>query len=219
MSTRKFVSLIYPMPEKDFYQRIAPIYDTLLTPLIKNLRKEVVRWICETKPHRVLDLCCGTGHQLSLIPDEILAFGVDLSPAMLHKAQETIPGKCILADVTKTPFADNSFDLILSQFALHEKPMEIIESELQEAQRLLKPNGQFAIIDFAQSTKKGLLPWVFAKGISWIESHTDDTHSSSFKDWMKYGALDSIMESNGWINIRRKEYYKGTLVFGVYRYS
>ena len=205
------------MVEKDYYRRIAPFYDTLLTPLIKKSRGTVVHWINETQPQYILDLCCGTGQQLSLIPEDMYAFGVDLSPAMLNKAKEVIPGKCVLADVTHTPFADGSFDLIISQFALHEKPLEIIEAELKEAARLLKPDGCFAIVDFSLSGKKGFLPWILSKGIQWIESHTDDNHYSSYKDWMKHGALDTIMESNGWTNIHRKELYKGNLIFGVYR--
>ena len=204
------------MPEKDLYQRIAPIYDILLSPLIKNVRKEVIRLIYETKPNIVLDLCCGTGHQLSLLPDETLAFGVDLSQAMLKKAKEVIPGKCVLGDVTKTPFASDSFDFILSQFALHENHQTIIEFELREAQRLLRSGGNLAIVDFAQSTRKGFLSTIFGKGIKWIESYTNDDHYSNYRDWMKQGALDKIMVSNGWVNMHRKAFYRGNIVFGIY---
>ena len=204
------------MSEKDFYGRIAPIYDLLLTPLIRKIRNSVTDWILTEIPGILVDLCCGTGHQLSLLPETTSAYGLDLSMSMVKRASIQTSGRSVCGDATKTPFPDNSISCILSQFALHEKPMDIILEELIEVERLLTEGGKLAVVDFAIPVQNGLLPGIMKKAIHWIESNTDEEHYTSYLKWMEEGGLLRIMETQGWERIHLQDFYRGNIVFAVY---
>ncbi|NOZ04482.1 MAG: methyltransferase domain-containing protein, partial [FCB group bacterium] len=79
---------------KDYYSNIAAWYDRLLGVLIDPVRRALVEWIVTNQPGRVLDVGCGTGKQLALLPDNIDAVGIDISESMLEQAEKQVPGKC-----------------------------------------------------------------------------------------------------------------------------
>jgi len=100
-----------------------------------------------TSKTRILDLGSGTGVNLDRLRRLDLPFasytGFDLTPAMLLQAQ----GKRdlqessahIRGDMRNLPFANQSFDLVLSTWALsHVSPAR---QALAEASRVLKRNG------------------------------------------------------------------------------
>jgi ubiquinone/menaquinone biosynthesis C-methylase UbiE len=98
----------------------------------------------------VLDLGCGTGNLLytlgMVLDDEACCVGVDLSREMLDIAQAKI-ADCphtyvIQTDVTQPlPFADETFDLVVSLNLLQEVSAPSLV--LEEAYRILKPGGSF----------------------------------------------------------------------------
>jgi len=101
-----------------------------------------------------LDIGTGTGRMLELIgPNVDHAIGVDSSREMLSYARAAIEGAGLrncqvrLADMYNLPFANQSQDGIIIHQVLHyaESPSRAIE----EAARLLRPNGILAIADFA----------------------------------------------------------------------
>ena len=85
-------------------------------------------------PGRVLDLGCGVGHSYQLLaPRETV--GVDLAPdALAGQDRETH-----VADMRRLPFADGSFDSVLSVHSLEHVPDP--ERVLAEVQRVLAPGG------------------------------------------------------------------------------
>lgn len=46
------------------------------------------------------------------------------------------------------PFSDRTFDLVLTNTAMHEMDSEQLQQIIQEVHRILTPEGQFIIIDF-----------------------------------------------------------------------
>ncbi|USG62960.1 metalloregulator ArsR/SmtB family transcription factor [Sneathiella marina] len=101
-----------------------------------------------------LDIGTGTGRMLELIGPKVEhAIGVDSSREMLSYARAAIEGEGLrncqvrLADMYNLPFANQSQDGIIIHQVLHyaENPLRAIK----EAARLLRPNGIFAIADFA----------------------------------------------------------------------
>lgn len=108
---------------------------------------------------RLLDLGCSVGistrtlhhHYQSLQDQPIETIGLDLSPYMLAVAKTLDTDHSIsqwchsLAE--KTPFADNSFDLITIQYTIHELPDEATRAIFTEARRILKPGGCLGIVD------------------------------------------------------------------------
>jgi SAM-dependent methyltransferase len=105
--TKNEVSEIYD----DFYVNI---YDDLVFNKNKN-DYEIGKWIQHTTPDKesvVLDIGSGTGHHVSsLIAHGYDSVGIDVSPSMVKKAQETYPDlKFELADVVNsTIFNSESF--------------------------------------------------------------------------------------------------------------
>jgi ubiquinone/menaquinone biosynthesis C-methylase UbiE len=101
---------------------------------------------------RVLDLGCGGGHvtfNVAPLVRDIVAY--DLSPEMLEVVARTARERG-LSNVTtrqgtveKLPFADESFDVVLSRFSAHH--WGDLDAALREAARVAKPGGMIAIAD------------------------------------------------------------------------
>jgi ubiquinone/menaquinone biosynthesis C-methylase UbiE len=100
----------------------AQSYDTQLNPLVMLEERYLKQLLPEVSDRHVLDAGCGSGRWLTYLSglNPHTLRGIDTSPAMLQLAsQKNIPGVELLqcsSDVT--PFADHSFDLILSSFVL-----------------------------------------------------------------------------------------------------
>ena len=95
----------------------------------------------------VLDLGCGSGTRLNYLTDNgrIPGLGVDISEKAIEKATKSFPKlKFVKADLENLPLKKNDFDLVYSAFVLEhlDDPEKIIE----EAIRVLKPNGKLAFI-------------------------------------------------------------------------
>lgn len=71
--------------------------------------------------------------------------GVDISAAMLAQAEQAFPGAVLQrADLRHLPFADASFDLVMSAHALEHLPQPA--EGLLELMRVLKPGGRLLVI-------------------------------------------------------------------------
>lgn len=96
---------------------------------------------------RVLDIACGTGYgtaELAHVAQHVV--GIDVSPETVEAAKKTYAGANTtfqVADATKLPFPDGSFDLITA-FEVIEH-LEDWPALLSEARRLLAPDGQFIV--------------------------------------------------------------------------
>jgi SAM-dependent methyltransferase len=97
----------------------------------------------------VLDLACGTGVAAQAVADAgARVTGLDFSPAMLASARSLHPNIEFQAgDAEALPFADTSFDAVISNFGIHH--VEHPERAIAEASRVLKPGGTFAFTVWA----------------------------------------------------------------------
>lgn len=112
---------------------------------------------------RVLDMGCGRGAILglaaSLVPDGRVV-GLDLwrssdqtgnSPeaARRNLRAEGVEDRCELqtGDMTAMPFPDSTFDLVVSNLAVHNVPLVQRLCAVDEAVRVLKPGGRLVIAD------------------------------------------------------------------------
>ena len=97
---------------------------------------------------RVLDVGCGTGVLARAAADRVAAdgqvTGLDLNEGMLAVAQRLRPQiDWRQGDATHLPFADESFDVVMSQFALMYFPDR--PAALKEMARVLRPGGRLVI--------------------------------------------------------------------------
>ena len=107
----------------------------------------------EKPPHRILDICCGTGSVVIAFaesyPDAILV-GYDFSHGMLRKAREksaTSRAVYLEGDAAQLPFADGSFDVVSCSHALYELKGEGRQQALEEMKRVMNPEGLVLLME------------------------------------------------------------------------
>jgi demethylmenaquinone methyltransferase/2-methoxy-6-polyprenyl-1,4-benzoquinol methylase len=155
---------------REMFTQIAPRYDLLNHLLSLQLdrlwRKRVARQlhaILQSPDATVLDLCCGTGDLSFALArgGKARVYGADFAHPMLVRAKQkdaalsgdssqtnanTLP--FLEADALRLPFADDSFDLVTTAFGF--RNLANYEAGLREIQRILKPGGTIAILEFTE---------------------------------------------------------------------
>ena len=100
----------------------------------------------------ILDMGCGTGRFLDFAKN-----GIDFSEGMLAQAKAKYPHhQLTVGDISRMPFAENSFDAIFSLHVFMHLKMETIEGAISEAHRILKPGG-ILIFDFPSKARRNLI--------------------------------------------------------------
>jgi SAM-dependent methyltransferase len=139
---------------------------------------------------QVLDLGCGRGAVLGIaarVAPRGRAIGLDLwrsedqsgnSPeaARRNLEAEGVQGHCELktGDMRAIPFADNSFDLVVSSLAIHNiKRREDRNKAVGEAVRVLRPGGRLLVAD-----------------LTWTKAYA--------KQLIKLGMQDVVTQHLGW---------------------
>ncbi len=154
---------------REMFTRIAPRYDLLnhllslqFDRLWRARAARRLRPVLSRPGALVLDLCCGTGDLALALAREGKAriIGADFAHTMLVRAKEKSatlaasnrhplsPMSFFEADALRLPFADASFDLVTSAFGF--RNLANYEGGLREIQRVLKPGGAVAILEFAE---------------------------------------------------------------------
>jgi len=154
---------------------------------------------------KVLDIATGT----SVIPRKILQqkipdlhiTGLDITEAMLQQGKKTFPEgvfrtalSLTCGDAMKLPFADNSYDVIVSGLASHHMNIPIMLSEMR---RVLKPQGTLSIIDVGTSSFWELpiirgFTRIFAFAyFLWKENST--------RAWAEAAAVTNLRTPEGWL--------------------
>ena len=95
---------------------------------------QAIELIKAAKPDSVLEIGCGFGRNLKVLLDEGFApqqlCGADISGRMLDKCRRYLAAPQVRleeADITKLPFADNSFDVVyVSLVLMHVKPESVV---------------------------------------------------------------------------------------------
>ena len=110
------------------------------------------RWLSSVRLGSVLktdlfDEMCGDGLFPVISSRTGCVVGIDLSPAVLEKARQRYPEICsVAADVLHLPFAEGSFDCIVSNSTLdHFESSEAIGESLAELHRVLRRGGQMIL--------------------------------------------------------------------------
>jgi len=175
-------------------------YETLVDPLLRDIRKCTPEFSGMKAGDKVIDVCCGTGAQvLEYGRRGIIATGIDISPNMLDIAmrnrmkQKAVNVSFQLADATDLPFPDSYFDYASVSFGLHDKEKPVRYQIISEMKRVVKQGGALILIDY-QAPLPGNVLAVFARA---IEFFAGGPHYQSFKDYLRNGGLKDILKNHG----------------------
>ena len=147
---------------RQWFAFIAPGYDTVVSELFwsASLQREGIERLELDAGDRVLDIGCGTGETISHLPPRVAAVhGLDPSAHQLHTAaekDELADARFVQADGHRLPYADESFDCIVSVGSI--LYWATPEDVLQEAFRVTKPGGSILVMGFHQRRFSPLNP-------------------------------------------------------------
>ena len=232
------------------FTEIAPRYDFLnhllsleLDRLWRARAARRLRPVLQRPEARVLDLCCGTGDLAFALArgGQAQIIGADFSHAMLVRAraksasaarspgasaspsQNKNPSTPALlpffeADALRLPFANASFDLVTSAFGF--RNLANYEAGLREIQRVLKPGGTIAILEFTEPPD-GLLGdfyrWYFCKVLPRIGGLISGDRSAytylpkSVARFFRPPELAALMSAAGYQSVDYRAWTLGTV--------
>ena len=139
----------------DRYQRIAPLYDWLDLPFEYGRYRHIRPQLFSGLSGRILDAGVGTGRNIAFYPPGASVVGIDLSPAMLHRASQRARKversvDLRLMDVTRLDLPDRSFDAAVASFLFCVLPDELQEPALREIARVLKPGSPLRLLEYVR---------------------------------------------------------------------
>jgi SAM-dependent methyltransferase len=135
--------------ERDGWNRAAPTYEASFATATRQFIPALLDAAGIGPESEVLDLCCGPGFTgAGALTRGARVRGLDFSASMLTEARARFPAIDFReGDAEAPPFADATFDAVVSNFGVHHVPRPM--RALTEAHRLLKPHGQFAFTIWA----------------------------------------------------------------------
>lgn len=197
------------------YDWLTPFYDSLMeriTPesLFVSRLAEQARIQSD---HRVLDLGCGTATLTLFLKQahpEAEVFGLDADPRVLEIAREKAASARLhillnrgMADAL--PFADNTFDRVLSSLLFHHLTREQKLRALQEAFRVLRPGGGLQIADWGKAENWRMrMAFLLVQCLDGFRTTGDNVH----------GLLTELVSQAGFASVRESQRFRtlfGTL--------
>ena len=139
----------------------------------------------------VLDVACGPGIIACEFANNVNhVTGIDITPAMIEEAINLQRERKIenvnwkLGDVTRLPFEDESFSLVVTRYSFHHliEPKQV----LAEMTRVCKPNGKLLIIDVTPDKDK-------IEAYNDVEKLRDSSHTGA----LTFEKLKGLMHEAG----------------------
>jgi len=139
----------------DRYERIAPLYDLLDLPFEFSRYRKIRHLLFQGLTGRVLDAGVGTGRNIQFYPPEAEVVGIDISPAMLARAERrrlSLGADVELRqmDVADLEFEDQSFDAAVATFLFCVLPEDVQVPALREIGRVVKSGGTIRLLEYVR---------------------------------------------------------------------
>jgi demethylmenaquinone methyltransferase/2-methoxy-6-polyprenyl-1,4-benzoquinol methylase len=225
---------------REMFTQIAPRYDLLnhllslqLDRLWRARTARLLQPILDRPDALALDLCCGTGDLAFALAraGKARIVGADFAHAMLVRAAEksaalvpppnqaAVSPMCFFeADALRLPFAGACFDLVTTAFGF--RNLANYEAGLREIQRVLKPGGTVAILEFTEPPD-GLLGdfyrWYFCKVLPRIgglisgERFAYTYLPKSVARFFRPPELAALMSTIGYLSVHYRVWTLGTV--------
>ncbi|MFO7604124.1 MAG: class I SAM-dependent methyltransferase [Gammaproteobacteria bacterium] len=190
------------------YTLLAPIYDPLVASATRGFRRTSLKALDTTAPsQRVLLAGIGSGLDLPELPAGPLYIGMDLTPAMLRRAQQRnrVYQNTLLhcGDVHHLPYRDASFDTVLMHLILAVVPDP--HQALAEVVRVLKPGGHLHVVDkFLRPGQRAWLRRSLSLVLRHIATRTDVVFEELHAGQRSLTLLhEQNLEPSGWFRFLR----------------
>jgi ubiquinone/menaquinone biosynthesis C-methylase UbiE len=127
------------------------------------MRRQTIELAHLAPGERVLEVGCGTGEIAMRAKARTGATGsvagIDPSAEMIAVARQKAARANLdidyrVASVEALPFADATFDVVLSSLMMHHLPKDLKPRALAEIRRVLKPGGRLLIVDLTEPTSR-----------------------------------------------------------------
>jgi len=191
---------------------LTPLYDTVVrwTTRERRFKAALIKQSGIEAGHRVLDLACGTGtltiwakqaHPKAQIT------GIDGDPFILvlgeRKARSSGVALCFHQGISHAlPFADASFDRVLSSLFFHHLSWQDKERTACELLRVLEPGGELHVADWGAPSHP--LMRVLHLPVQWLDGFANTNDNLQ-------GKLVPLFESSGFINVRERRHFDTSL--------
>lgn len=144
-----------PLSNLDRYQRIAWAYDLLDLPFEYGRYRKIRPQMFRGLSGRILDAGVGTGRNFPFYPPGAEVVGIDLSPAMLARAERRREAAATVVelrqmDVTRLDFPDHSFDAAVATFLFCVLPDDLQVAAMRELRRVVKPGGFIRCLEYTR---------------------------------------------------------------------
>jgi ubiquinone/menaquinone biosynthesis C-methylase UbiE len=153
----------------DFWDEIAPMYDSLYEKTWSTKENEFVRqslaWLKDNDSPRILDVGCGTGlgYELCKSVNQKIAYtGIDVSARMIAQCRQKFPQTTlIVGDMARlTQYCEGPYDAVVSFFASPSYTSSFSKI-LDDITRVVKPGGYVRLSVFNKTALRRLLSMQF----------------------------------------------------------
>ncbi|MEO5820592.1 MAG: class I SAM-dependent methyltransferase [Vicinamibacteraceae bacterium] len=158
------MTFIHRVPDREAvcraYDFWSHFYDVVAAPWEYGARAQALATLPGGVGSSVLDVGIGPGSNFFKVAKAAgpgaTVYGVDLSRKMVRKASRRLrrsgigTARVMEADAVTLPFANESFDTVLSSYLLDLMPIEVIACALTEFLRVLKPSGRAVLVNLTK---------------------------------------------------------------------
>lgn len=135
------------------YAFYAPRYDRMFRRYSQATLRKALEVIPADGASNLIDVACGTGLLAEMLLQQrpaLSVLGVDISPAMLERAQQRLPAsgqvRWALGHAEQLPASSGEFDVLTCTNAFH--LVQDAAAALEEFRRVLKPGGTMVLVDW-----------------------------------------------------------------------
>jgi ubiquinone/menaquinone biosynthesis C-methylase UbiE len=168
------------------YERIAALYDLLDLPFEHGRYRRIRPLLFDGLQGRILDAGVGTGRNFPFYPAGATVLGIDLSPAMLARAERRLgeaaaPVELRRMDVTALDLPDASFDAAVATFLFCVLPDEMQLAGLRELGRVVKPGGPIRLLEYVRPSGavRRVMARVWEPWIGWAYGASFDRNTEA----------------------------------------